>query len=155
MTVPAMIIARVSQPPVPSQPSSAIPPTIPPNTLPMNSNATAQYLAERTNQLLGPNPSSGSCGASGEPWPRSPPTQDLVRGGDRLGDVGLAVPEGEEERLERRRREIEAALEHPVEEAAEAGAVELLDVGEASRLREPEEERQHRADALHAARDAA
>src|SRR5207244_1657562 len=72
---------------------------------------------------------------------------------EELVDVLLAVREREKHRLERRRREIEAALEHAEEKGAKPGAIETLNVGERRRALDAEEERQHRPDTLHASRD--
>ena len=64
-------------------------------------------------------------------WRRCSWFERLARGGERGVDLGRAMRRRHEPRFVRRRRKVDAALEHRVEEAVEALAVALHDLGEA------------------------
>src|SRR5919201_5069519 len=73
---------------------------------------------------------------------------------DRELDVLVAVRDGYERRLELRRRQVDAALEHGVEEAAEPLRVALARARRVEDGLGREEDGEHRADAVHLDGDA-
>src|SRR5271165_3924752 len=79
----------------------------------------------------------------------------LARSGHRLLDVGFAVRQADERGLELRRRQIDAAFEHSVEEARVGGRVGEFRTIEIDDRVAGEEQRPHRSDARDARRDAA
>src|SRR5437867_12474682 len=76
--------------------------------------------------------------------------QHCARRSTQAVDVRLGVRQGEEHRLELRRRKVYALREHPVEEARKGSGVGSARVAVVAHPLDTEEEREHGADAADA-----